>query len=87
MSVREEGRSYALPKRPGKQMDEQTASLMRTCTSRSTNDSILSMTVMINDNEEDHRGECALWLNGVTVRGTEVLATADEVERSFRIFS
>jgi hypothetical protein len=40
-----------------------------------------------NDNEEDHRGECALWLNGLTVRGAEVLATADEVERSFLIFS
>jgi hypothetical protein len=46
MSVKEEGQSYALPKRPGKQMDEQAASLMRGCTSRSTNDGILSMTVM-----------------------------------------
>jgi hypothetical protein len=46
MSVREEGRSYALPKRAGEQMDEQAAALIRTCTSRSSNDSISSMTVM-----------------------------------------
>jgi len=30
MLVRKEGRSYALPMGPGKQMDEQAASLMRT---------------------------------------------------------
>ena len=70
MSAREEGRSYALPERPGKQIDERQ---------HIVHDN--------NESKEDHRGECALWLNGLTVRDTEVLATADEVERSFRIFS
>ena len=40
-----------------------------------------------NDNEEDHRGECALRLDGFSARGAEVQATADEVKRTLRIFS
>lgn len=40
-----------------------------------------------NDNAEDHRGECALRLNGFSARGAEVQATADEEKRSLRIFS
>jgi hypothetical protein len=40
-----------------------------------------------NDNDEDHRGECALRLNGFSARGAEVQATADEEKRSLHIFS
>ena len=70
MSAREEGRSYALPKRPGKQIAERQ---------HIVHDN--------NESKEDHRGECALRLDGFSARGAKVQATADEVERSFRIFS
>jgi len=60
MSVREEGRSYALPKRPGKQMDEQAVSLMKSV--RFTIDERQHIEHDSNENEEDHRGECALGL-------------------------
>jgi hypothetical protein len=51
MLVREEGRSYALPMGPGKQMDEQAASLMRTV--RFTIDERRHVELDGNENEED----------------------------------
>ena len=51
MLVREEGRSYALPMGPGKQMDEQAASLMRTV--RLTIDERQHVELDGNENEED----------------------------------
>jgi hypothetical protein len=51
MLVREEGRSYALPMGPGKQMDEQAAFLMRTV--RFTIDERQLVELDGNENEED----------------------------------
>jgi hypothetical protein len=85
MSVREEDQSSALPKGSGKRMDKQAASLMKPV--RFTIDERPHIEHDSNKNEEDHREECASRLDGLIVRGAEVLATADEVQRSLRIFS
>jgi hypothetical protein len=66
-------------------MDEQAASLMKSV--RFTIDERQHIEHDSNENEENHRGECALGLDGFSARGAEVQATTDEVKRSLRIFS